>query len=121
MELKLKWSEHKTLKGQFIGECDALPDYLCNFWINEKSKQDYNVGLPFIGSTNLSLQFPFRDFEVAKLFCSDYLERNIREIVKHQIQDMNSRNYVSCQPVSYYNELLALLENATDVKAKKFG
>lgn len=110
MKLRLNWKKHPLYKDVIIGMAEELPDNMSHFSMMRIDNDHFWVILPAMGSGNFNKRFIFRDPNVARAFCEDYLNYNLREIIKNQIQEMERRSLKTHQPPQYYKNLIIKLE-----------
>lgn len=107
MNYIIRWKKSETQKETIIGICPELPDNFCHFSIRRISPEKFTITLPGYFSENHFRQLIFRDPEIARTFCLDYLHHNLNFIIQNQISEMKRRSYASIKPISYYeNQLL---------------
>ncbi len=104
--MKLNWRKHPTYKDGILGRCDELPDEFCKFSIVKVNENSFRVFLPTMGAENYSKLFIMRDPTTARDFCEDFLNYNIKEIARNQINEMKKSNLKSDKPISHYERFL---------------
>jgi hypothetical protein len=107
MRLKLTWRRHPVYRENIIGICEELPDNFCNFSMAKCSEEQFQVSIPGLGSENISKRFVFKDADIAREFCEDYLNNNVKEIVRYQIDQMKRTSMNGIKPVSYYTQFIS--------------
>lgn len=65
---------------------------------------DFKVFLA--GADNLTKTIMLHDPDIARTFCEDYLNNNLRDIIKNQISEMKRRSIKGEKPPAYYERFL---------------
>ena len=107
----IKWKRHPAQNDCIIGWAEELPDNMCQFAIIRLSHNKFWVMLPAMGTTNFNKRLVLRDADVARQFCQDYLDHNLKEIISNQISEMNRRSLKGFKPPIYYENLLRRMEH----------
>lgn len=120
MTFELKWRKHQADKNCIEGICDWLPDQFCRFVIKKNSHGKFWVMLPTFSTENFTKQIILRDPNVAREFCHDFLNYNIKTILQNQIHEMSRRSVKGDKPQSYYQSMLNKLTNESPIPLKPF-
>lgn len=111
MRMALKWRRHPEYPIRvIIGQADELPDSRCWFLIVKLNNGDFSIQLPALRSEALDKRFIMRDAKIAREFCEDYLNYNLKEIIKNQLREMRNTNQHPMQPPKHYEMLLQKYE-----------
>lgn len=103
---KIKWRKHQKYNDYIIGMVEQLPDHYCQFLIGRLDSLKFHISLPTRGNENLSKRLILRDANVARDFCEDFLNHNLKEIVNYQLKEMQRTNMDSIKSVQYYQNFL---------------
>lgn len=106
MKLKLEWNKSPRERGTFIGICEELPDSYCHFTVKRLSPDLYWIIPPTLIIESVDSKLMVRDNEIAKDFCEDFLNYNIKAILRRQITEMKGSNAQTIKPVWHYERLL---------------
>jgi hypothetical protein len=105
MKLKLAW--YKTNQNNIIeGICDKLPDDFCKFMISKLTDNTFVINLPGRGTENFDKRIRVSDANAARELCEFYLNDNLKQILRHQIYEMERRSLQSIKSATYYRSML---------------
>lgn len=78
--------------------------------IGKLNNSDFSIQLPAFRSEVFDKRFIMRDAKIAREFCGDYLNYNLKEIIKNQLREMRNTNQHPMQPPKHYEMLLQKYE-----------
>lgn len=119
MKLKIIWHKHPSEKDTIIGICDELPDSYSQFSIRRMSKDSFWAIPATLIMDSIGTKLILRDAETAKDFCEDFLNTNIKTIVRYQIRHMKESSAKTEKSVFYYENILdKILESEIKLSSK---
>lgn len=102
--LALSWRRIKSDTIQGINE--LLPDNQCFFEIQKLENERYFIKLAGRTIENSSHKIIVDCPQLARKLCEDYLNDNIKQIVKNQAKDIKRKYIKSERPAQYYELFL---------------
>lgn len=104
MNLKLSWEIFLSDKTKAIGMCEDLPDSYSTFTVIKLSDEAYWAIPPTLRAD--ANKIILRDKEIAKDFCNDFLNNNLKEIIRFQIKSMKGSSAATQNSLRHYEDFL---------------
>ncbi len=114
---KITWRKHQKQHDYILGHVTELPDHHCHFLIGRLGNGKFHVSLPSRGIDNHTKRLIFRDANIARDFCEDFLNHNITTIVSYQISELQRTNREFLKSIAYYQNFL--VQHKTEIDKMK--
>ncbi|MBI3136061.1 MAG: hypothetical protein HYZ14_15395 [Bacteroidetes bacterium] len=119
MKYRLEWFKDNSRPTFRVGICEELPDAYCNFTIEKLSPDLYQAIPPTLIIESTQNKLLFREYEIAQDFCEDFLNHNLKSVLRHQISNMKGSNAPTQKSVRYYENLMDQILHLEATRLKK--